>query len=212
MARPAELLRRRPLRGQRRGRAAPVLRRDHSCPGLAVDVPPRRVNTRTAWRPARTTGNCRAPRGRARRDAIQLPAIEPTRRGDDDPITITYSELAAFIDCGTGLPAPEPDRLPAPPRSRAGLRQGRPPRHAGRRRGHRGHRHGPNGREIDDILDASFFLPTANKPAHRQLKDAASRLSTTYAEKYEATCTESGRPSAPSSCTSTASRSPAAPT
>ena len=26
------------------------------------------------------------------------------------------------------------------------------------------------------ILDASFFLPTANKPAHRQLKDAARRL------------------------------------
>jgi DNA helicase-2/ATP-dependent DNA helicase PcrA len=39
--------------------------------------------------------------------------------------------------------------------------------------------------EIDGILDASFFLPTANKPAHRQLRDAARRLVLTYADKYE---------------------------
>jgi DNA helicase II / ATP-dependent DNA helicase PcrA len=40
--------------------------------------------------------------------------------------------------------------------------------------------------EIDEILDESFFLPTANKPAHRQLKNAARRLVTTYATKHEA--------------------------
>ena len=44
----------------------------------------------------------------------------------------------------------------------------------------------PTPGQIDEILDASFFLPTANKPAHRQLKDAARRLVTTYAEKHEA--------------------------
>jgi DNA helicase-2/ATP-dependent DNA helicase PcrA len=43
----------------------------------------------------------------------------------------------------------------------------------------------PSPAEIDDILDASFFLPTANKPAHRQLKDAARRLITTYTQKHE---------------------------
>ena len=44
----------------------------------------------------------------------------------------------------------------------------------------------PTPAEIDDILDSSFFLPTANKVAHRQLKDAARRLITTYATKHEA--------------------------
>ena len=44
----------------------------------------------------------------------------------------------------------------------------------------------PTPGQIDEILDASFFLPTASKPAHRQLKDAARRLVTTYAEKHEA--------------------------
>ncbi len=39
----------------------------------------------------------------------------------------------------------------------------------------------PSPTEIDAILDESFFLPTANKPAHRQLKDAARRLVATYA-------------------------------
>ncbi len=42
----------------------------------------------------------------------------------------------------------------------------------------------PNEAEIDGILDASFFLPTANKPAHRQLEAAARRLVTSYAEDH----------------------------
>ena len=40
--------------------------------------------------------------------------------------------------------------------------------------------HVPTHAEIDEILDTSFFLPSANKPAHRQLKDAARRLVTAY--------------------------------
>jgi DNA helicase-2/ATP-dependent DNA helicase PcrA len=46
--------------------------------------------------------------------------------------------------------------------------------------------HVPTVEEIDELLDSSFFLPTASKPAHRQLKGAARRLVTTYTEKYEA--------------------------
>ena len=38
----------------------------------------------------------------------------------------------------------------------------------------------PTQAELDRVLDASFFLPTANKPAHRQLKDAARRLIISY--------------------------------
>lgn len=38
----------------------------------------------------------------------------------------------------------------------------------------------PSITEIEAILESSFFLPTANKPAHRQLKDAARRLIVEY--------------------------------
>ena len=71
----------------------------------------------------------------------------------------------------------------------------------------------PDAREIDGILDASFFLPTANKPAHRQLKDAAPAADHRRTPPTTpTTCTASGRPSGRSSCTSTASRSAGAPT
>jgi DNA helicase-2/ATP-dependent DNA helicase PcrA len=43
----------------------------------------------------------------------------------------------------------------------------------------------PSPADIDEILDRSFFLPHASKPEHRQMKDAARRLVTTYAQKYE---------------------------
>jgi DNA helicase-2/ATP-dependent DNA helicase PcrA len=43
----------------------------------------------------------------------------------------------------------------------------------------------PTPAQIDELLDASFFLPSASKPAHRLLKDAARRLVTTYVDRYE---------------------------
>jgi DNA helicase-2/ATP-dependent DNA helicase PcrA len=42
----------------------------------------------------------------------------------------------------------------------------------------------PTTAELDDILDSSFFLPTANKPAHRQLKEAARRLISEYVTSH----------------------------
>ena len=46
--------------------------------------------------------------------------------------------------------------------------------------------HVPTDAEIDELLDSSFFLPSATKPAHQQLKAAARRLVTTYTRQYEA--------------------------
>jgi DNA helicase-2/ATP-dependent DNA helicase PcrA len=43
----------------------------------------------------------------------------------------------------------------------------------------------PTPAEIEEILHDSFFLPSANKAAHRQLRDAAERLVTTYIAKHE---------------------------
>jgi DNA helicase II / ATP-dependent DNA helicase PcrA len=47
-------------------------------------------------------------------------------------------------------------------------------------------RHGrpPTGRQLDRLFDDSFYLPAANKVAHRQLKDAARRLVDRYVERY----------------------------
>ena len=42
----------------------------------------------------------------------------------------------------------------------------------------------PNAAQIDRMLDLHFFLPIANKPAHRQMKEAAHRLMNTYATDH----------------------------
>jgi hypothetical protein len=42
----------------------------------------------------------------------------------------------------------------------------------------------PDGRKVDRILDASFFLPTASRGAHQALKAAARQLVATYTERY----------------------------
>jgi DNA helicase-2/ATP-dependent DNA helicase PcrA len=42
----------------------------------------------------------------------------------------------------------------------------------------------PTGPQIEAMLQANFFLPTANKPAYRQLKDAARRLVVEYATTH----------------------------
>jgi len=117
---------------------------------------------------------------------IALPVIEIDESTADDPISITYSELAAFIECGHAFRLR--DMIGFQPRLAPELGYGKAVHHVMRAVAEATKASGdvPTPSEIDGILDASFFLPTANKPAHRQLKDAARRLVTTYAEKYEA--------------------------
>lgn len=116
---------------------------------------------------------------------ISLPAIEIDDRGAEDPISITYSELAAFIDCGHAFRLR--DLIGFQPRLAPELGYGKAVHHVMRAIAEATKALGrvPNPAEIDDILNDSFFLPTANKPAHRQLKDAARRLVTTYTERHE---------------------------
>jgi ATP-dependent DNA helicase UvrD/PcrA len=42
----------------------------------------------------------------------------------------------------------------------------------------------PSNAEVETILNESFFLPTANKAAHRQLRDAARRLVLNYTTNH----------------------------
>jgi DNA helicase-2/ATP-dependent DNA helicase PcrA len=117
---------------------------------------------------------------------IVLPAVETDDHGDGDPISITYSELAAFIECGLAFRLR--NLLGFQPRLAPELGYGKAVHHVMRAvaEATKASGHVPTTAQIDELLDESFFLPSASKPAHRQLKDAARRLVTTYAEKYEA--------------------------
>ncbi len=119
-------------------------------------------------------------------NAINFPTIEPTATGSDASLDITFSELAAFLECGMAYRLR--NLIGFQPRLAPELGYGKAVHHVLRSIAEttRGTGNVPTASEIDAILDSSFFLPTANKVAHRQLKDAARRLITTYATKHEA--------------------------
>jgi len=111
------------------------------------------------------------------------PPIDSTG-GADQTIELTYSELAAFLDCALAYRLR--NLLGFQPRLAPELGYGKAVHHVLRTVADRTQATGevPTGAEIDAILNASFFLPTANKPAHRQLKDAARRLIVEYATTH----------------------------
>lgn len=117
---------------------------------------------------------------------IHLPAVSaPTGANDGDPITLTYSELAQFLDCGMAFRLR--NRMGFQPRLAPELGYGKAVHHVLRAVAETTKASGqvPTPAQLDAILDASFFLPTANKVAHRQLKDAARRLITTYTTEHQ---------------------------
>jgi len=118
-------------------------------------------------------------------DGVRLPAIESSATTDDE-LSITFSELASFIECGLAFRLR--NLVGFQPRLAPELGYGKAVHHVLRAIAEttRATGHVPSPTEADEILDHSFFLPTANKPAHRQLKDAARRLVGTYARKHEA--------------------------
>jgi DNA helicase-2/ATP-dependent DNA helicase PcrA len=117
---------------------------------------------------------------------IDLPDSEADDRDTGDPISITYSELAAFIDCGLAFRLR--NLLGFQPRLAPELGYGKAVHHVMRAVAEATKASGqvPTPAQIAELLNASFFLPSASKPAHRLLKDAARRLVTTYIDKYEA--------------------------
>ena len=119
-------------------------------------------------------------------DDIVPPAIEARDASDGDPISITFSELAAFIDCGLAFRLR--NLIGFQPRLAPELGYGKAVHHVMRAvaEATKATGHVPTEAEIDELLDSSFFLPSANKPAHQQLKAAARRLVTTYTRDYEA--------------------------
>jgi len=118
-------------------------------------------------------------------EEIQLPSIEPQNQGTNDPIALSFSELALFIDCGLAFRLRE--LIGFEPRIAPELGYGKAVHHVMRAVAEATRATGtvPSAEELDQLLDQSFFLPSANKPAHRELKRAARKLVGTYTERYE---------------------------
>jgi DNA helicase-2/ATP-dependent DNA helicase PcrA len=116
-------------------------------------------------------------------DSIQFPAIEGAP-GGDEALEITYSELATFIDCGMAYRLRT--LLGFQPRLAPELGYGKAVHHVMRAVAEVTRSTGkvPGDAEIDGILNDFFFLPSANKVAHRELKAAARRLISRYAAEH----------------------------
>lgn len=112
--------------------------------------------------------------------SITVPEVE-SAAADDETIELTFSELAVFLDCAMSFRLR--NLLGFQPRLAPELGYGKAVHHVLRTVAELTKASGkvPTDVEIDQILDANFFLPTANKVVHRQLKDAARRIITEYA-------------------------------
>jgi DNA helicase-2/ATP-dependent DNA helicase PcrA len=103
---------------------------------------------------------------------------------DTQPIEITFSELATFLECARAYRLR--NLIGFQPRLAPELGYGKAVHHVLRTIADETKRAGavPTAEEIDELLDSGFFLPTASKPAHRQLKEAARRLVSSYATDH----------------------------
>ena len=117
-------------------------------------------------------------------DDVVIPTIDAASSGDETTIELSYSELASYLDCAMAFRLRT--RMGFQPRLAPELGYGKAVHHVMRMiADHTGaHRRVPTATEIDAILDRSFFLPTANKVVHGELKRAARRLVNTYVEQH----------------------------
>lgn len=118
-------------------------------------------------------------------EKIEIPPIELKSESADDEIYLTFSELASFIDCGMAYRLR--NLIGFQPRLAQELGYGKAVHHVLRSIAEVTKDTGnvPSKEEVDHLFDTSFFLPTANKPAHKQLKGAARRLIDTYTAKHK---------------------------
>ena len=114
---------------------------------------------------------------------IAVPPIDATA-AQAPAIEVTFSEVAAFLDCAMAYRLR--NLVGFQPRLAPELGYGKAVHHVLRTIADVTKASGrvPDRAQIDSLLDGGFFLATANKPAHRQLKEAARRLVATYAADH----------------------------
>ncbi|WP_419554582.1 ATP-dependent helicase [Candidatus Poriferisodalis sp.] len=116
---------------------------------------------------------------------VVLPEVESRSSADQDPLAITFSDLASFLNCGMAY------RLRTlvgfQPRLAPELGYGRAVHHLLRRVAEQTQSVGavPTESDVEQMLDNHFFLPAANKAAHRTMKDAAKALIQGYIRNHE---------------------------
>jgi len=105
---------------------------------------------------------------------------------DDVDLAISYSDLASFMECGLAYRLRQ--RIGFMPKLAPELGYGKAVHHIMRTVAKYTEANGktPDEEFIGQILDREFYLPNANKAAHRQLKEAARRLVTQYVAEYGA--------------------------
>ena len=116
---------------------------------------------------------------------IEIPEITAKSNQPDEQLIISFSDLASFLECGHAYRLRS--MLGFQPRLAPELGYGKAVHHVLRQVAERTKAGGtvPSPTDLAQILDESFFLPTANKPAHRQMKQAAERLIQRYITDHQ---------------------------
>lgn len=102
----------------------------------------------------------------------------------EERLVLSFSELSAYASCPYAFRLR--NRIGFQPRIAQELGYGKAVHHTLRRVADHFRETGrvPEPAEVDALLDASFYLPYASKPAHQQLKAAARRLVGRYLDRY----------------------------
>ena len=114
---------------------------------------------------------------------IVTPALKGLAPEDID-LAISYSDLASFMECGLAYRLRQ--RLGFKPQLAPAIGYGKSIHHVMRVVANFTQATGsvPDIKFLNEILDREFFLPNANKVAHRQLKDSARKLVSKYIAEY----------------------------
>lgn len=112
------------------------------------------------------------------------PAGIDSRNSDTADLTVTYSELAAYITCPQSYLLRSQLGFLAPIQGEVGY--GNAVHHMMRVIAEQAKADGelPTPRQINDLLTHGFYLPFANKPGHRQMRENARRLVFKYVNDH----------------------------
>lgn len=117
--------------------------------------------------------------------SLTLPPAPEVAPDEDEILSITFSDLASYKSCGLAyrlrsLIGFQPTLAPE-------LGYGKAVHHIMRNVAEYTRHHGkpPSPKQLDRLFDDHFYLPAANKVAHRQMKEAGRRLVDRYVSKYD---------------------------
>jgi DNA helicase-2/ATP-dependent DNA helicase PcrA len=116
-------------------------------------------------------------------EAIQIPTLTPIVASDDELI-ISYSDLAAYMECGHAFRLRQ--RLGFRPRVAEAIGYGRAVHHILRTIAEITKQKGkvPDKKAIERLLDSNFFLPNASKFMHQRLRRGAEKLIENYVSNH----------------------------